>query len=238
MRRGAKWLGSIAALLVAVVAGYFAAAWIGSSIPRNADWTEPEEGIDILVETNGAHVGLILPIVSSEFDWRTVFPSASQPRGDGRLPTHVAIGWGEREVFLHTPTWGDLKASTALRIATTGGDSLLRVGHYAYPQPTANHRLLRIRPAEYRRMIAAIRAALPPAPGQGERRTYTSFEPNAVLYDARGRYTLARTCNQWIADVLARSGVRTARWAPFAGGVMKWVPPYEAGDRLDYPPAS
>ena len=238
IRRGLTALGYAVAAIAGVVATYLLAAWLGSSLARNADWTEPRDGIDILVETNGAHTGLVLPIVSSEFDWRTVFPSAGTRRADGQLPTHIAVGWGEREVFLYTPTWGDLKAATAFRIATTGGESLLRVGHYAYPQPSPNHRLLRVRPKEYRRMVAAIRAALPPAETGIARRTYTSFEPNALLYDARGRYTLRRTCNQWISDVLAAGGIRTARWAPFAGGVMKWVPPYEEGDRLVYASAS
>ena len=50
--------GWLIALLALVVASYFLAAWIGSSIPRNAGWTEAESGIPIMVEDNGYHTGI------------------------------------------------------------------------------------------------------------------------------------------------------------------------------------
>ena len=223
-KRALKWLGGILAVPLLLAALFFLAAWIGSSIPRNNDWTEPETGIRIMVETNGIHTGIVMPIVTQEKDWRETFPSAGMPRDtDGWMPTHVAIGWGEKEVFLNTPTWGDLKVSTALRIAFMGGDGLMRVGHYVNPRPSEYHRYLTLRPEEYRRLVAEIEATLPPPPEAGERFSYESFEKGARNYDALGRYTLGNTCNQWVGDTLARAGVKMGQWTPLAGGVMKWV---------------
>lgn len=223
-RRVLAWVGGIGALPVVALGLFLLAAWVGSSIPRNADWSEPEDGIRIMVESNGIHTGIVMPVVSSEKDWRETFPSAGMPReADGRLPTHVAIAWGEKEVFLNTPTWGDLKASTALRIVLMGGEGLMRVGHYVNPRPSEYHRYLTLRPEEYRRLVREIEAALPPFPKNGNRFSYDSFEVGARNYEARGRYTLSNTCNQWVGDVLARSGVRMGYWTPLAGGVMKWV---------------
>ena len=221
--RAIKWVGGIFAVPIVIVALFFLAAWIGSSIPRNSGWTEPDDGIRIMVESNGVHTGIVMPIVSSEKDWRETFPSAGMPREqDGWLPTHVAIGWGEKEVFLNTPTWGDLEAATALRIVFSGGDGLMRVAHYVNPQPSEYYRELTVRPEEYRQLVQQIEAALPPAPENGERQIYRSYEVGAVHYDALGRYTLGNTCNQWVGDVLARSGVKIGYWTPLAGGVMKW----------------
>jgi uncharacterized protein (TIGR02117 family) len=227
----AALLGGAAMLLLTVV--YFALAWVGSAIPRNGAWLEPRSGVTIMVETNGTHAGLVLPIANEYHDWRTVFPSAARPRSDGLLPTHIAIGWGEREVFLDTPTWADLEPATAIRIAVTGGQSLLRVGHYAYPQPSPHHRPLTLRPAEYRRLVTSIERQLAPTRPGRDRPAYRSFERHAVLHDARGRYTLVVTCNQWISNRLAEAGVKTGWWTPLAGGVMRWVPPFE-GQRFDY----
>lgn len=226
VRRGWRILGAIAALPVLAVLAFMVAAWIGSSLPRNGDWREAraaEPGIDILVETNGIHTGIVMPIVSAEKDWRTTFPSAARPRPDGRMPTHIAIGWGEKEVFLNTPTWAELKASTAARIVFRGGDGLMRVGHYVRPAPGENHRPLRLRPAEYRKLAKAVEAALPQLPEGAVRTTYPSFEIGAANYDARGRYTIGNTCNQWVGDTLAQAGVKMGRWTPLAGGVMKWI---------------
>lgn len=224
MTRWRRWLAGLIALPCAALALFLLAAWIGSSLPRNPDWTEPAEGVTIMVETNGIHTGIVMPVISPVKDWRATFPSAGLPRADGQLPTHVAIGWGEKEVFLSTPTWSDLKPATALRIALRGGEGLVRVGHYVRPAPSEYHRPLTLRPAEYARLIERVEAALPPlAPGE-TRVTYDSFEEGARNYDATGRYTLANTCNQWVGDTLAHAGIAMGRWTPLAGGVMKWVP--------------
>lgn len=210
--------------LLGVALLYLLAAWIGSTIPRNASWREPAEGVTIMVETNGIHTGIVMPIVTPQKDWRTTFPSATQPLPGGALPTHIAVGWGEREIYLNTPTWSDLDPLTALRIVTLGGDSVLRVGHYLRPAPAENYRPLRITPAQYVRLAKAIEASLPPlAPGEA-RKSYRGFGADARYFSARGRYTPLKTCNVWVSDRLAEAGITTGWWAPLAGGVMKWVP--------------
>lgn len=218
--RAALWaFGGLATLVTA----YLLAAWIGSSLPVNRGWEEAADGVEIMVETNGLHTGLVLPIVTPEMDWRTIFPSAVQPVRSGRMPTHIAVGWGEREVFLNTPYWADLDPLTALRILTTGGTGLMRVAHYVRPTPSEYHRPLKLRPAEYRRLVRFILRTMPPAADQARRSVYLSYEPDAVHHDALGRYTPVDTCNTWVGEALAYAGVRTGRWTPLAGGVMKWV---------------
>jgi uncharacterized protein (TIGR02117 family) len=224
LKRGRVWLAGLALAPLLILATFLFAAWIGAAIPRNSGWTEPERGVTIMVETNGVHTGIVMPVVSEVKDWRTTFPSAGQPRPqDGQLPTHIAIGWGEKEVFLNTPTWDDLKAATVLRIVLHGGEGLMRVGHYVRPMPSEHHRPVTLRPEEYARLVARIEAALPALPRGVKRRSYSSYEIGAQNYDALGRYTLTNTCNQWIGDVLAHAGMTMGLWTPLAGGVMQWI---------------
>lgn len=220
IRRGLRGAG---AALLAMTLAYFVAAWIGSAIPRNADWQQPADGVEIMVETNGIHTGIVMPVISEVIDWRTVFPSAAQPTSSGELPTHIAIGWGEEEVFLNVPTWADLRPQTALRILALGGRPIMRVAHYVRPAPSEWHRPVRLRPDEYRRLTADILRQLPPVEPGRERRTYHSFEAGARNYRSLGHYTIFNTCNTWVANRLAASGMRIGWWAPLAGGVMKWV---------------
>ena len=235
LARGMSW---IAAIPVAVAALFLLAATIGSAIPRNPGWIEPDDGIPVMIESNGVHTGIVMPVATQDHDWRPVFPSAGEPTATGELPTHVAIGWGEKEVFLETPTWSDLRFSTVMRIALRGGDGLMRVGHYVRPAASENHRWIRLRPEEYRRLTDRIEASLPPLTKGEARRSYDSYEIGARNYDALGRYTLANTCNQWVGDVLAHAGIRMGAWTPLAGGVMRWIPVrtrMQAG-RTDPPP--
>jgi len=221
--RGLRWLGGLLAAILTIAALYGLAGWIGSSVPRNAGWAEPESGITIMVETNGTHTGIVVPVVSAEKDWRETFPSAARRRTDAQLPTHLAIGWGEREVFLEVPTWGDLRAATALRIATIGGDSVMRVSHYVRPRTDDYLRPVRLSPAQYRRLVSAIEAKLAPSsPGDAHIELKDTYGPD-IYYEARGSYTMLNNCNSWVGDALANAGLKMGRWTPFAGGVMKWI---------------
>ncbi|MDP4539569.1 DUF2459 domain-containing protein [Qipengyuania sp. DY56-A-20] len=224
LKRWRIWLAGVVLAPLLIAAAFLLAAWIGAALPRNPGWSEPERGVTIMVETNGVHTGIVMPVVSAVKDWRTTFPSAGQPRAlDGQLPTHMAVSWGEKEVFLETPTWSDLKPATVIRIVLYGGEGLMRVGHYVRPMPSEHHRPVTLRPEEYARLVARIEAALPALPRGVKPRSYSSYEIGAQNYDALGRYTLTNTCNQWIGDALAHAGMTMGVWTPLAGGVMQWI---------------
>ncbi len=214
-----KW---VAASLFAPIALFALFGWIGSAIPRNGDWVEPlpnERSIEILVGSNGIHTEIVMPLVTPEMDWQAIFPS-SDLVAPTRPYTHVAVSWGERAFFLETPTWLDLKPSTAIN-ALTGGEAVLHVAHYVRPAPDEDMRVLRLRPSEYRALTQAIAGHLAPT---GKRETLPGYARHDVFYTALGTYHFANTCNQWTSDQLAASGVEVGQWTPFPGGVMKWVP--------------
>ena len=223
-RRALKWA---AAALGLAVAGFLLAAWVGSSLPRNPDWREPApndpDAVEIMVETNGVHTALVLPLLTREKDWRPVFP-ASDVAASARPYSHVSVSWGDREVFLNTPTWWDLRPSTVARIVIGGGDGLLHVAHYVRPAPGNDIRRLRLTSAQYTRIVEQIEAMLPPGRLSEPREHYPGYDYHDTFYPARGTYGTGNTCNQWTSDTLAAAGVRTGTWTPFAGGVMKWIP--------------
>lgn len=224
--RGALYLvaGISAALIL-----FLLTAWIGSSIPRGPERPEAiAQPVTILVETNGAHTQFVLPVSNGQKDWRETFPSANQWVGD-TIPqpaTHIAIGYGEREVFLNTPTVYDINIATAARVLVSGGEGLIRVTNLINPPLGRNRREMQITPEEYADLVAAIEADLPPLEGG----VYRDFEDgtydDGAYYAALPAYTVSFTCNQWTSDRLADAGIRTGWWTPFSGGVMKWLPPH------------
>ncbi|WP_128892802.1 DUF2459 domain-containing protein [Erythrobacter sp. HKB08] len=211
-------LWPIAALLAATLL-YFLAAWVGSSIPRNSGWTEPSTGVEIMVEDNGVHTAIIMPLVSEQVDWRAHFPLTDLARPDAGY-THVSVSWGEHNVFLNTPTWADLSLSTALG-AATGGDVLTHAAFYVRPAASPSHRRLTISEETYARLVEAV---LKRSQTGGEKRALPGYAAYDAFYPAPGTYHLGNTCNQFVSDALAEAGIRTGWWTPMAGGVMKWVP--------------
>lgn len=223
IRRAGAFARAVIGWLALAVGLFFLVGWIGSSIPRGASAESSENaaaGIEVMVESNGVHTQLVLPVVTAGKDWRTVFPSAAD-RVRGRATTHIAVGWGDREVFLHNPSWSDLTAPSVMRIATVGGPGVIRVSNLSDPPLHRHRRRLMLSPAQYQRLAERIEGELTPAT---RRRAHRGHLPHQSFYDAAGDYTLGNTCNQWTGNMLAHAGVETGRWTPFAGGVMKWVP--------------
>ncbi len=177
----------------------------------------PAEGVRIYVESNGVHVGLVVPKVAAGVDWRGVAPGAdlADPRYAGY--DHLAIGWGERAFYLETATWADVKLRTILAAARGSDATLMHVEHVPAPMPSRHVRSVLLRPAEYRRLAAYIRASF-----AARREPIRGYGRNDVFYAARGHYSAARTCNAWAGDALRFAGVRIGRWTPFPATVLGW----------------
>lgn len=220
MHRNARAAFRVARSLIAGLAGlllgYVAAGLIGGSLPANAGWREPAEGVTIWVESNGIHTGLVMPKLAAGVDWRPFAPAADlrDPRYAGF--DHVAIGWGERGFYLQTATWADVRPRVVLGAAWGSDATLLHVEHIPAPRDGPDERRVVLRPNEYRRLAAFIRASL------ASRRHWPGYSGNDVFYEARGRYSGLRTCNSWTGAALRTAGVRVGRWTPFPVTVLGW----------------
>ena len=102
------WLKRVALLSLGIVGLYLVAALIGSHLPANPDWAETPDGIIIYVETNGHHTGIVVPVAAAGIDLSLTFRPTDL--GDKRLAGNwLAIGWGDRNFYLNTRTWADLR---------------------------------------------------------------------------------------------------------------------------------
>ncbi len=217
LRRCVHWLGRCALVLAVLIGGYGVAGLVGGALPANAGWRPPVEGVRIYVESNGIHVGIVVPKVAGGVDWRGIAPGADLADPRYAAYDHLAIGWGERAFFLDTATWADLKLRTVLAAARGSDATLLHVEHVPAPRPDGAVRSVLLRPEEYRRLAAYIRASLSPS-----RERHRGYGANDAFYAARGHYDAIRTCNAWAGDALRYAGVRIGRWTPFPVTVLAW----------------
>ena len=66
---------------------------------------------------------------SKEIDWSQKFPYEDTVAKDSTL-RYIAIGWGDKGFYLDTPTWADLKFSTAFKAAFWLGNSAIHTTFY------------------------------------------------------------------------------------------------------------
>jgi uncharacterized protein (TIGR02117 family) len=211
--------------LVAIPLAYLLAALAGSLLPVNSGWQEPAEGTTVYLRSNGIHVDIVMPARAQGLDWRALLPGDDVRQAPSEVRWY-GFGAGERRVYLETPSWGDLTARTAWA-ALTGGERVLHVDQTA--EPGSELRAIRLRPEEYRRLWAAIRAEFD---GPPRRIDHPGYGADDAFYEGRGKASAIHTCNQWVADKLRIAGVRTSAWSPFAHGLMWRYRPIEDDERL------
>lgn len=224
MRRVSRWIGWAVATLVLLLTGYGAAGMVGGAIPRNAGWTPPADGVRVLIESNGVHTDLVLPKVAAGIDLRGLLPGTDLADPRYAAFDHVAIGWGERTFYLETPTWADVRPLTVLRAATGSDRTVLHVEHLRMQPAGDDARAVTLRPAEYGRLVAFIRASFAAETTATPRWHRTGYGASDAFYAATGRYSALATCNAWTGDALAAAGVRVGAWTPFPVTVLGWFP--------------
>jgi uncharacterized protein (TIGR02117 family) len=217
----ARILGWAAASLLAIAAGYLVLAWLLGTMAVNRDFvpTPPQSGgVTVYLRTNGVHADLVLP-AAAPHDWRSEFPPAGVV-DPARLAVPppldwIAFGWGDRDFYIQTRTWRDLRPRAAAVALFGLGRGAMHVEYLARPQDYRAQRV-DLGPEQYRRLVAALRAGFA---RDGDDRPLRIDDPGYfdtdAFYEGRGRYTLWLTCNEWIRRALAAAGVRTAVWAPF-----------------------
>jgi len=212
-----KWLGRLLSLFLAVPALYLAAALAGSLILVNRGWTEPAQGVAIYIADNGIHADIVMPVKAQGLDWETVVPRTDMAAADPGA-SWIAFGSGEQHVYLDTPRWRNIRPRT-IWSALIGGR---RVMHVEYvPSPYYAVRQIRLRPEEYRRLWAAIRANFVlDAHGRPRRIDHPGYGPADAFYRATGKASAIHTCNAVVADWLRLAGVKTSLWPPFVRGLV------------------
>jgi len=207
--------------VICALAGlFFGALLLGSIIPANTGWQEPDDGIELFVETNGVHVSLIVPMQAAGEDLSDLI----RP-GDLATPdvygTHAMIGWGHEGVYRSGSSWAEVRWADILAAATGSDDVLLHVYHRVRPHAAAHRKAFRVTPVQYRHIIADIRRSFS-LDAQGRSIASPAYGDGDVFYAATGYYSAGHTCNEWTAGLLRRAGVRIGIWTPLPGGVMRW----------------
>ncbi len=218
--RALRWPARGLLALAAPPAAYLAAALVLGALPVNRSFVEAPDGVAIYVRTNGVHAEIVAPTRAVGVDWSIDHP----PQHFGRLAAPlawIAFGWGDRDFYLNTPTWRELRLRTALVALSGLGQGAMHVEYLDRPEAYAAKRV-RISPAQYRRLVDYLRASFRrDDAGRPLRIDAPGYFDTDAFYEAIPVYTFWFTCNEWVRHGLAHAGVRTAAWAPFDNAIFR-----------------
>jgi uncharacterized protein (TIGR02117 family) len=216
--------------VVGAIATYLLTALTLGLLPVNADFREPAEGITIFLRSNGVHVDLALPVRSAVADLSTAFP-ARHFGGPVEALGYIGFGWGDRDFYLHTQTWADVRLAGAVSALLGLKPTVLHV-QYMEPRLFAGERIaIVVTAAQYARLVAYIQATLKrDEHSQPVAIAKAGYGADDAFFEANGSYSLISTCNEWIRRGLSVAGIRTARWSPFDAALRYQLRSKTGGD--------
>lgn len=171
----------------------------------------------IYLKTNGVHTDVVLPVRSSVFNWSSFIPDADSTF------QWVAFGWGNKEFYLNTPEWKDLKWDVAISAATGIGDAAIHSTAYKSIRLSENCISISLDSDSYRHLVEYIlNYILLDSNGNAIRLTTPTFySKNEYFFEASGRYSLLNTCNTWANNALKSCHSRACLWTAFDKGIFR-----------------
>lgn len=205
--------------LVIFLAVYSLVMFVLSRIPVNATDGDPARDVAIYIKSNGVHTDLVLPIRTPYKNWAPQIHPAKSAGGDLGFQ-YAAFGWGDRDFYLNTPRWSDLKISTAFNAAFFMGSGVMHVTFHEELVENQRCKKIWVSKAEYARIVKFIESTFSLGktgylliPGE-------SYGDRDLFFEADGKYNLFYTCNSWANNGLKAGGQKAALWTLTDTGIF------------------
>jgi uncharacterized protein (TIGR02117 family) len=182
--------------------------------------TDDPKEVEMFIRSNGAHTDIVLPIRTEQVDWSREFPAAHTKAADPGM-RYIAFGWGDKGFYLDTPTWADLKFSTAFNAAFWLSTAAMHVTFYHdMPEGPDTVRMLLTRD-QYARLIEYIEDSFRrDAAGRVQHIAGHSYGEDDAFYEAHRVYSFLYTCNSWANNALKISGQKASWWTASDNGIF------------------
>ncbi|GGP04927.1 hypothetical protein GCM10010992_19090 [Cloacibacterium rupense] len=214
-------LKSVGAVL-SIVIFYLLCGYLIPFIEVPAEKTNEPKVIEIYILTNGVHTDLVMPIKNEEMDWGKELPfeNTISRRSDFN---YLSVGWGDKGFYLDTPTWAELKPSTALKAAFWMSESAMHCTYYFEMTEGKDCKKLLLTKKQYQNLVKYIKDKF----DRDVNGNVVFIETDAVygihdaFYDAKGKYSFLETCNTWANNGLKAAGQKAALWTPSDMGIFQ-----------------
>jgi len=208
--------GGITALILCCFLYAFAALILSCiQVPAHP---EGNANIAVFVYSNGVHADFYVPVRQGDVDWSQTLKLASGVQDDSSF-RYLSFGWGDKDFYLNTPSWDDLKWKTALNALLGLGGSALRI-RYTKVIPKGAHQLT-LGNNQYTELTRYLEESfIRDSVGRIVILRDQSLDGRTdAFYAATGTYSLFNTCNTWTNTGLKKSGQRACLWTPFDKGI-------------------
>ena len=170
----------------------------------------------IYILYNSMHSDIVINLEESELplSWKEYLPELLKSKRIG----YISFGWGDKETYLNTPTWNDLKLSTALQALFINSPSLM---HVSYIKDI--HRYQNIPIAITKQQQSQLEKNILKSFGKEIQFYQKGYHRNDVFYHSPYQYNIINTCNTWTGETLHDANISVSPWTPFVQNVLSSV---------------
>lgn len=221
IKRIFKYVGFFLLGIVCFLLVYTLISFGLSKIEVNSDVENSKKEIEIFILTNGVHTDIVVPIRNEIKDWSKEI-QFSQTKSKDSIMNYLSVGWGDKGFYLDTPTWADLKVSTAFNASFGLGESAMHTTFYKNMKEGDDCVKLKISKEQYTKLIRFIESSF--KRNKEHLPIYisaTTYGKNDIFYEAFGKYSLFYTCNTWANDALKAANQKAALWTNYDQGIFQ-----------------
>jgi len=209
-------------VILGIVLLYLLCGYFIPFIEVPAEKTNEPKTVEIYLLTNGVHTDIVVPVKNQQYDWSKMVPfeNTLSKSTDFR---YLSVGWGDKGFYLDTPTWADLKFSTAFKAAFWLSESAMHCTFYNQMTEGKDCVKIPITAQQYEHLVYYINAKFDHDKNGNLQliKTDAVYGNNDAFYDAQGRYSFLDTCNTWANNGLKAAGQKAALWSPSDFGIFQ-----------------
>jgi uncharacterized protein (TIGR02117 family) len=165
------------------------------------------------------HTDIVMPVNNDVYDWNTFLDETcfSDINENYR---YIAIGWGDKGFYLNTPTMADLKAKTLVNALFGFGSTAMHVTYYKHIKCGDDIKQMTISKAAYQNLVAHITESFELTDEHPHLIPHPNYGYHDNYFEAKGTYSIFKTCNVWTGDALKTANISMGLWTPLEFGVM------------------
>lgn len=199
---------------------YFLFAFILSRITVNSSSTSGPKPIEIYIISNGFHSDIVVPIKSDVTDWSEIIKYEHTTSNDSSY-NFIAFGWGDKEFYIKTPLWEDLKCSVAFQALFLLNPSAIHTTFFRDMFVSESCIKIPLSEQNYKKLTEYIKSSLKFDKDEKVLQIKNlHYDDNDAFYEAKGSFTLFYTCNTWVNEALKYSNRKACLWTPFSEGIF------------------
>ncbi|WP_198305585.1 TIGR02117 family protein [Arcobacter vandammei] len=175
---------------------------------------------EMYLKSNGVHTDIILPLDNNIIYWAKLFPFENT-LSKSKDFNYISIGWGDKGFYLDTPTWSELKVSTALVAGLGIGSTAFHITYYKDIEEDDLTIKVPISKEQYASIVSTVKKNLQYENGNAINiKTKAQYGENDAFYEATGSYSIFHTCNTWTNNTLKEAELPSSKWLVFDKGIL------------------